>query len=180
MSKDTGPNGPVATTPPAQSVQSPSTSSPSSDMLTSTRRLRIDEIKERRRRFHKETAERWILEQQFGVRDGRQERSDSVDASEKPDRNSFVNAFEFFSKGTGGAEGAGGGNASSGSDSAGKEQRGRNLRLDVKSTSGRVEWRSNGREDESRGEFINLLLEILKQNCKLLDYPKVPYTCTYT
>ncbi|CAL8070140.1 unnamed protein product [Orchesella dallaii] len=61
-----------------------------------TRRLRIDEIKERRRRFHKETAERWILEQQFGGDEQQDEARPSIPEI-KVDRRSFQNAFQFFS-----------------------------------------------------------------------------------
>lgn len=91
MSSNDDAGGPVVT---------PSSPDQASEVMSS-RRLRIEEIKERRRRFHKETAERWILEQQFGVEDGGGERgADGVDYSgEKRDRKSFLDAFEFFSKG---------------------------------------------------------------------------------
>lgn len=154
---------------PAATCSSPSSSDQQSVL---SRRLRIDEIKERRRRFHKETAERWILEQQFGgsdhssngsapeqpifettapplprkviersenfikissrrteektaaavsitdntkhveMRNAGAERDVTVPSTTptKPltDRNSFLNAFEFFSRGGGGSGGAAG------------------------------------------------------------------------
>lgn len=106
-------------------VVTPSSPDQPGEMLSS-RRLRIEEIKERRRRFHKETAERWILEQQFGV--GGQGEDGGGGGSEKGadgvdfcgDRKSFLDAFEFFSKGCddGGRRGSndscGGGESSSG------------------------------------------------------------------